>query len=128
MPSCCGSNIGLVSTSPVESLSMMRFGGDPAALADDRRRDRHRALPVTVTVGRPISVSDRFSGPAAGLNSCTGPLNVTAVPTGGRALGRNRKMPSDVRTSLSGCGSCTQMPLLLAAVTTPGTPLTTRPS
>jgi hypothetical protein len=27
IPSCCGSKIGLVSTSPIESLSMNLFGG-----------------------------------------------------------------------------------------------------
>ena len=102
MPSCCGSKTGLVSTSPVESLSMTRVGGTrppgPTTVGAI-------GLPpgTAVTVGRKISVSDRLSGPQPeSLNSCTTPLNVTAVPTGGLTFGLNRKMPSDVRTSVSG--------------------------
>jgi hypothetical protein len=39
------------------------------------------------------------------LNSCTTPLNVIAVPAGGLMFGLNRKMPSDVRTSVSAWAS-----------------------
>jgi hypothetical protein len=107
---------------------MMRFGGvrPPSPMTSGAIV---AVWSLGVALAPLISVTERLSGPQLGaLNSATGPLNVTTVSFGGFTLGRNRKMPSDVRTSPSGWRSCTQMPFGLEAMTTPGTPPTMRPS
>ncbi len=81
-------------------------------------------VPVTVTVARVSSVVARLLVPPLppGRNSVTVPATVTASPAltvGGVWVKTNR--PSLVAGSASGSGSWNQNPLLLTAVTTPGT-------
>src|SRR5581483_574216 len=86
-------------------------------------------LDSSVTVGEPISVDVRLSVLVPpGRNSLTMPLTVTESPilTVG-ALLVNTKMPSEVASSASGFGSCIQKPLLVLAVTMPGTLPTAAP-
>ena len=94
--------------------------------------------PVETTVGVTISVVVRFAnallvgeqlGKQPGRNSCTRPLTVTESPTatpGAEPV--KTKMPSDVATLESGCGSWYQKPFEPTAVTTPGTWDTRAPS
>jgi hypothetical protein len=62
MPSCSGSKIGLVSTSPVESLSMMRFGGvrPPSPMTSGAIV---AVWSLGVALAPLISVTERLSGP-----------------------------------------------------------------
>ncbi len=75
------------------------------------------------TIGDVSSVVVRLSSASApGRNSETRPLTSTGSPTSTvGALEVNTKMPSDVASWPSGCGSCMKNPLPRTAVTTPGT-------
>ncbi len=128
-PSVAGSNVPVVSTSPLESSSITVDGGTrpPGPTIVGAGTD---AAPVTVIVGLVSSVVVRLSVPPEppGRNSATVPLTVTASPTftvGAELVKTNR--PSLVAGSASGCGSWNQNPLPPLAVTTPVTLATSLP-
>ena len=108
-PSLAGSNVPLVSTSPLASSSMTVLGGMrppvPTTIGAGKRLPRE----TTAIVGPESSVVVRLPEDAPpGRNSWTFPLTVTASPTltvVGELL-VNTKIPSLVAGSESGFGSC----------------------
>src|SRR5262245_17023341 len=126
MPSEAGSNVLPVSTSALESSSITVSGG-PRPPEPRTTGAIAGPGPAETTVGAASSVVVRFAkaldvggqlGKQPGRNSCTRPLTVTAEPTatpGGELV--KTKMPSEVESSPSGCGSWNQKPFEVTAVT-----------
>ena len=109
-PSLAGSNVPLVSTSPLSaSSSMTVFGGTRPPVPTTIGSGKGLPRETTAIVGPESSVVVRLPEDAPpGRNSWTFPLTVTASPTltvVGELL-VNTKIPSLVAGSESGFGSC----------------------
>src|SRR5437016_5304006 len=138
MASVSTSNEPPVSTFPSASSSITIVGGTRPPRPITTGVGTGDPFGTTSTVSATISVTVRLAKSRSlggqltaqpGRNSLTVPDTVTLSPTatGGTAFVKT-KMPSEVRSSASGIGSCMVNPLWRTAVTTPGTLVTAIPA